>query len=70
MKGVVSYLPKYFQEVKLNFDKVYYGNIVKQKRSLMCSNYVNDKQADGVGRLYVQAYFKDSSKKEVTYVGF
>jgi predicted metalloendopeptidase len=62
----IPFMPKYFQEVKLEFSKVYDGTHIKQPRSLFCSNFVNSKMEFAVGRLYVSRHFNSSSKLEAS----
>ncbi|RNA08867.1 neprilysin isoform X2 [Brachionus plicatilis] len=64
VKETIPFLPKAFQEAKLEFDKIYEGTSIKQPRSLSCSNFVNTKMEYAVGRLYISRYFNSSSKKE------
>lgn len=80
MRESIPFLPKAYQEAKLEFDKVknknlsqkllmfnqkiYEGTSIKQPRSLSCSNFVNSKMEYAVGRAYISRYFNGSSKKE------
>ncbi|CAF0711920.1 unnamed protein product [Brachionus calyciflorus] len=64
VKETIPFLPKVFQEAKLEFDKVYEGTSIKQPRSLSCSNFVNSKMEFAVGRLYVSRHFNSSSKEQ------
>ena len=66
VKDNINFLPRKLQQARLDFEKVYLGRIVSPKRSLLCSNLVNSKMEDAVGRLYVTEYFDKTAKKEVT----
>lgn len=65
VKDVINFMPKKFQNAALEFDKVFHGTSVKAKRPLLCSNMVNNKLEDAVGRLYVSKFFDKNSKKDV-----
>jgi predicted metalloendopeptidase len=51
----------------LNTKKIFDGTSVKQPRTLSCSNYVNSKMEFAVGRIYVQRYFLEDQKKDVSF---
>ncbi len=65
VKDVIGYLPKKFQIASLEFDKVFLGTSVSPTRRMLCSNMVNSKMEDAVGRLYVSKYFDKTAKKDV-----
>ncbi len=67
IKDVIGYLPKKFQTALLEFDKIFLGTSVIKTRRLLCSNMVNNKMEDAVGRLYVSRYFDKDAKKDVRF---
>ena len=64
VKDVLSFLPKKFQNAKLDFDRVYRGTKQQAKRPLVCTNMVSNRMDDAVGRLYVSNYFDKTAKDD------
>lgn len=65
VKDVISFLPQKFQDAKLDFDRAYRGTKEQPKRYLLCTNMVNSRLDDAVGRLYVSHYFDKTAKDDV-----
>jgi predicted metalloendopeptidase len=67
VKNEVSFLPKKYKDIKLEFDKVYRGTKSIISRQVICSNYVTDSMEYAVGRLYISKHFDHHSKAAVIY---
>lgn len=65
VKNEVSFLPRKYKEIKLEFDKVYRGTKSILSRQIICSNYVADSMEYAVGRLYISQHFNHHSKEAV-----
>ena len=66
IKDRSSYLPKRYKEARLDFDKVYNGQTTLAPRSRTCANAALDRMPYAAGRLYVEKYFKEDSKNQVS----
>ncbi len=68
IKNDVTFLPRKYKEIKLEFDKVYKGTKSIVSRQITCSNYVIEVMEFAVGRLYVSKHFNPESKMAVTKI--
>lgn len=66
IKGRTNFLPKLFRNAQLEFDKVYTGATSIAPRTRTCSNAINDRMPYAVGRLYVENYFAEEAKIDVS----
>jgi predicted metalloendopeptidase len=64
VKEALPFLPKYFQEFKLDFSKVYDGTTIKPPRALFCSTLVNSRMEFAAGNLYISHHFNGSLRIE------
>ncbi len=65
VKNEVTFLPKKYKEIKLDFDRIYKGTKSVLSRQITCSTYVIDAMEFAVGRLYVSKHFNKRSKQAV-----
>jgi predicted metalloendopeptidase len=65
VRGRTNFLPKVYRNIQLEFDRVYTGAASIAPRSRTCANACNDRMPYAVGRLYVENYFDEESKKAV-----
>ena len=67
IKNEVTFLPKKYKEIKLDFDTVYKGTKSVMSRQITCSTFLIDTMEFAVGRLYVSKHFNHHSKKAVKF---
>jgi predicted metalloendopeptidase len=66
VKDATHYLPKLFQEARLDFDKVYRDSKTIPPRYRLCANVAINQMPFSVGRLYInESGFDDISKQSV-----
>ncbi|CAF3639908.1 unnamed protein product [Rotaria sp. Silwood1] len=62
----VDQMPKRFQIIKQNFLKVLTGANSQQSRTIECANFVNTYMAFAVAKLYIQKYFDENARNQVS----
>lgn len=67
MFSLLNEMPKRFRILKNEFNQIFEGISTSRSRKIECVHRVNDYMGLALSKLYIDKYFDQNSRKEVTY---